>query len=366
MSIDFQSTTPLYLQIAADIRAKIASGDLEVGSRLHSQAELAEAYGVSLITVKKALAELVNEGIVFSRVGKGSFVASRSGLHPSARHKTIGLVLRDLRSPFFSLIVHSVEEHASSLGYNLLLSNSSEKIEKEESQIRHFMEIGVQGLIVASMTHDYVASPLLREVHASGYPYIVVSYVKDPDVYFVGTDHEEGGYIATRHLLQSGYRTLGYINGEAGNLVGELRKEGFLKAHREQGLPPSERFMFSLRLRGEWNDYQSGYEVGEALSTLSERPDAIFAYNDLAALGCQRALLDAGLAVPDDVAIVGFDDIERGQYAPVPLSTIHQDTQQIGKLAVENLEKRIKGEQVRVKTILKPRLIVRYSCGCRR
>jgi DNA-binding LacI/PurR family transcriptional regulator len=215
------------------------------------------------------------------------------------------------------------------------------------------------------MTHKYTASRVLREIHAEGYPYIVVSYVKDPDIYFVGTDHEAGGYLAARHLIENGYRSIGYINGEAGNDVGELRKQGFLRALHENGLVLSDRFHFRLRKRGEWHDYNSGYEIGKEVAAMVDGPRAVFAYNDLAALGFQQALIDRGIDVPGRVAIIGFDGIERGEYAPVPLTTVQQLSGDIGLLAVANLLKRIDGQQVEPRMILSPRLVVRESCGAK-
>jgi LacI family transcriptional regulator len=365
MGVDLSKPEALYKQLADGIRADIAAGKIKAGERIGSHHELAREYNVSLITVKRALSELIRDGVLFSRIGKGTYVNKPRTNSTLAQLKTIGLVLRDLKSPFFSMIVHSVEEQASKHGYNILVANSSEQLEKEESQIRHFCNVGVNGLIIASMTHKYTASRVLREIHAEGYPYIVVSYVKDPDIYFVGTDHEAGGYLAARHLIENGYRSIGYINGEAGNDVGELRKQGFLRALHENGLVLSDRFHFRLRKRGEWHDYNSGYEIGKEVAAMVDGPRAVFAYNDLAALGFQQALIDRGIDVPGRVAIIGFDGIERGEYAPVPLTTVQQLSGDIGLLAVANLLKRIDGQQVEPRMILSPRLVVRESCGAK-
>ncbi len=363
MLIDVKKPVPLYRQIADSIRSEVISGKLNGGAQLGSHLELARKYEVSLITIKRALNDLIKEGILYSRAGKGTFVHDVLEKRTSLGTKTIGLVLRDLKSPFFSLIVHNIEEYASQKGFNLLLSNSSQQIEKEENLIRHFYDIGVSGLIIASMSHEYTASHFLRELVERDYPCVVVSYIKDPDIYFVGTDHEIGGYMATRHLLNMGHKQIGYVDGEAGNVVGELRKKGYLRALREKEASVPEQFIFHLRKGGEENDFASGYEVGNAFASRSNRPDAMFIYNDLAALGFEQAIIDSHLRIPEDVAIVGFDGIERGQYAKVPLTTIQQPFDRIGALAVENLIKRIEGLPVEIKTVLEPRLVIRESCG---
>jgi DNA-binding LacI/PurR family transcriptional regulator len=273
------------------------------------------------------------------------------------------LVLRDLKSPFFSLIVHSVEEKVSERGYNLLLSNSKDRLDKEESQIHHFRQIGVSGLIIASMRRIYRATTTIRKLHHENFPYVFVSYMEDEDIFYVGTDHEYGAHLATEHLIKLGHKKIGYISGEEGNLLSELRKKGYVRALQEYGKPFDESLVLRSLSKGEWNDYQSGYEIGQRFLTLTQKPDAMFAYKDLAALGFQQAILDQGLKVPDDVAIVGFDDIELGQYAPVPLTTVHQPTAEIGAIAVETLIKRIEGKEAKVRTILKPKLVLRESCG---
>jgi DNA-binding LacI/PurR family transcriptional regulator len=365
MDIDHKNPSPLYRQIADNIRKEIVSGKLAVGTQIDPQKKLVEKYGVSLITVKRALGDLIGEGVLYSRVGKGTYVL-RAPSKKNLLSKSIGLVLKNLKSPFFSMIVHSVEQFASEKGFDVLLSNTSQNLEKEESQIRHFYDKGVSGMVIASMSHVYTANATLRFIHESNYPYIMVSYIDDPDLYYVGTNHVDGAYQAASHLASLGFKRIGYINGELGNIVGELRLKGFKKALDEFKLPFKESDHFRLRLRGEIHDFSSGYEIGERFSTMKDRPEAMFVYNDLSALGFMQAVLERGLKVPNDVAIVGFDDIDRSSIAPVPLTTIRQSAQQIGAAAVENLAKRMNGEEVEVKTILKPQLIVRDSCGAKR
>jgi DNA-binding LacI/PurR family transcriptional regulator len=332
MAIDFKKPTPLYIQIADDIKAKIFKGKHRVGEALGSQNELAKTYDVSLITIKKALANLAQEGLLFSRVGKGTYVAAKRSMTNKAMpsQNLIGFVLRDLQSPFFSLIALHAEEAAYKQGYNVLLSNSSGRAEKEEAQIRRFRHLGARALIIASMTHIYHAAPVMRALLREQFPFVMVSYMADDDVPFIGTDHEQGGYLATQHLLQLGYKHIGYVDGEEGNLVGELRKRGYGRALAEYGYRIDKRSVFRLHL---------------------------------AALGFQQAILDQGLKVPDDVAVVGFDNILRGSYAPVPLTTIHQPTAEIGNMAVSTLIQKIAGQEVPARIILQPKLIVRESCG---
>lgn len=366
MVIDQTDSTPLYLQLADILRKEIATGVLPVGQRLGSIRELAAHYNVSVITVKAALRRLGEEGLVVSRPRHGTFVTTAVRDHrPAAMKNVIGVVLTDLSSPFFSLIVRGVEQYAKTHGYSILLATASAELDDENAQILYFHRMGVAGLIVGSLTHTYVAPAALTQLAGTGFPYFMISYVNEPGVYVVVGDSENGGYLAARHLLGNGFSRLGNIDGEPGNIPGELRRGGYLRAIAQAGLTEDPAFHFRLREGGEKHDFASGYEIGTRIAAMQERPDALFAYNDLAALGAMQGLLDRGVRIPDDIAIVGFDDIERSRYAPVPLTTVRQPTQAIGAKAMELLIRRIEGEEVDVRTVLGTELIVRASSGPR-
>lgn len=359
MTIDLNNPAPLYKQIVESMKEKIASGKMKEGDLIGSQQELAKQYGVSLITARKAMAVLINEGYLVGRVGRGMYVARQSRAVDFTKYKTIGLVLSDLRNPFFSLLIPSIENSASEHGYNLLLSNSSGRLEKEERQIRRFLEMGVGGLIIASMTHQYQATSILRKLTKERLPFVMVSYIDDPDINYVGTNHEQGGYLATEHLINLGRRRIGYISAEKGNLIAQLRHNGYERALAEHDMPlQSDHVLFM-----NWNNFDAGYEIAQHALALKPRPDAFFVYSDVAALGFQKAVLEAGISIPDDMALVGFDNIERAAYAPVPLTTIHQPTFEIGHLAISNLARLIEGQTGIIRSILEPKLIIRNSCG---
>lgn len=361
MGIDFNKPTALYEQIEEDIRKKISSGHLKIGQKISSQNELSAQYNVSLITVKKALSNLIKEGILFSRIGKGTYVARKNRPLNLSKHKTIGLVLRDLKHPFFSLIVHAVEEEAYERGYNVLISNSSGKIEKEESQITHYENIGVDGLIIASLNLTYRPTKKIESLHRKKFPYIVVSYMQDKSIYYVGTDHEKGAFMAVEHLIKMGHKKIGYVNAEEGNLLGELRKKGYKKALNKYGLHADKRFSF--RLETGKDRFQSGYELGLKFKHLKYKPEALFFYTDIVALGFQQGAIETGLKIPEDIAMIGFDDIDRAKYASSPLTTIKQKINKIGETAVTSVIDRIEGKEAQVRVIVEPELIVRESCG---
>jgi DNA-binding LacI/PurR family transcriptional regulator len=364
LSIDPGESTPLYQQVAADIRRKIASGAMPVGHQLQPHRELAISYGVSVVTINKALSGLVTEGLLTSRVGRGTFVADRPGAaDASKRGDMIGFVLRDVSSPFFSVVAHAAQQAADAAGYGLVFSSSSNQLDREEEQILRFCNLGVKGLLIVSMSRTYRISESIKQLHDAGFPYVMVSYTHGEEIPFVGLDLERAGYLATQHLISLGRRRIGYISDRHGSLCGELRGQGYRRALGQFGVPFDPAFLFEYPYEGEWNDYRSGYAIGEQVVTLKQKPDAMFAFNDLGALGFQDALLDHGVRVPDDVALVGLDDIEMAARARVPLTTVSQHAERIGALAVEALIARLKGERPPVRQLLQPELIVRQSCG---
>jgi len=364
MGIDFQKPEPLYLQIINDIKRNISSGELKVGQQLASHGELVKTYDVSLITVKRALSELVNEKVLFSRMGKGTFVAEQENIINTSHLATIGLVLKDLKNPFFSLVANSIGEEASRNAINLLLSNTTGSSDREDIQIKFFRRIGVNGLIIASTNYIHRATQKIRKLHNEGFPYVMVSYVEDDDIYYVGVDHEYGSFLAIKHLINLGHKRIAYICGQKGNVLSDLRQKGFLRALEQYDIPFTEDLLIKpISQPRKWNHYRVGYDIGSYYPEMENKPGAFFIYNDLCALGFQQSILDQGYKVPDDVAMIGFDNIERDIHAKVPLTTVNQPTKEIGKLAFNIVENRINGIPTEIRTILKPNLIVRDSCG---
>jgi DNA-binding LacI/PurR family transcriptional regulator len=372
MTINPGDATPLYHQIAADIREKIASGALPVGARLEPNRDLVNRYDVSVVTVNKALTLLVSEGLIYTRVGRGTFVARKpvaKPLDPAGEDGEVGLlgfVLRDLGSPYFSLIAYAAQERADALGCGLVFASSSRGLDNEEQQIRRLRRLGVSGLIIGSMRRHYGTDEPVRELLSAGVPFVMVSFTDGEGVPFIGTDLERTGYLATRHLLAAGRARIGYVSDRRGSSPGELRKRGYRRALAEFRRPVHPEFEFEYPLPGEGQDYWSGYAIGERVAALADRPDAMFVFNDLGAIGFEDALLDCGVRIPEEIAVVGVDDIEESARARVPLTTVRQPTARIGALAVESLVARLRGESTPVRQLFDPELVVRESCGSSR
>jgi len=270
-------------------------------------------------------------------------------------------VLRDLSSPFFSLVAHGAQQRADALGVGLLFASSSNRLDREEEQIKRLRLLGVHGFIIVSMSRTFRLNEAIQALHDADFPYTMVSWTAGDDVPFVGLDLAEAGRKAAQHLLSLGCRKFGYLIDSVGSLNGELRMSKYRSTIEEAGLEIDPAFVFQHAFPGEWNDYKSGYAAGEAIARLKDRPDAMYCFNDLGALGLEDALLDAGLRVPGDVAIVGIDDIELAARARVPLTTIRQPVGVIGARSVDNILARLRGERPTVRQLLEPELIIRAS-----
>jgi LacI family transcriptional regulator len=375
MRIDHATATPLYQQIATEIRRQIVDGELVVGQRLPPHRQLAKQLSVSLITINKALSGLVSEGVLISRVGYGTTVAVRPAamavnapeLEPAARAgagPTLGFVLRDLNSPYFSMVATACEKHAHSRGHGLLVLSSGNVAEREDVQLRRLLAAGVQGIVVVSMSRTtYRLSDSLLALQQQGFPFAMVSFTVGEHVPFIGSDLDIAGALAVEHLLAMGRRRFGFLTDRFGSLSGAARSAAFRRVAAERGCPIDDAFVFEYPYEGEWNDFRSGRALGQHIATLSSRPDAMYVFNDLGALGLIEGLTSSGMRVPDDVAVVGFDGIAMGAQAPIPLTTVRQPVELIGAHAVDAVLAQIGGAQWSYPDLLTPELVIRASSG---
>jgi DNA-binding LacI/PurR family transcriptional regulator len=191
--------------------------------------------------------------------------------------------------------------------------------------------------------------------------------VADEDIWYVGTDHEGGAYMGTKHLIDLGYQKIGYINSHTKNALGEVRHDGFKRALEEHNVTYNPEFNLRPTFPNTMSGFDSGYKLGEDFDQMKDKPEAYFSYNDLTALGFLKRIQELGYRVPEDVAVVGFDDIDQADYANVPLTTIHQPVEKIGAAAIDTLISRIEGKSTdKHRIIFPPTLVVRESCGARR
>lgn len=271
--------------------------------------------------------------------------------------QTLGVILPDSANPFFAEVSRAIEAAAFKHQYNLILCNTEENTQKELRYVDVLCNRQVDGIIFVAVGEQ---TDSLLHVIQKNIPVVVIDRdLPGIEVDAVLTDNFQGGYLATQHLIQLGHRKIGCIFGPSSVNPSSKRGEGFLKALTNYGIPPDDELM----LRGDFHPH-SGMEASRLMLSLANPPTAIFACNDLMAMGALRAITEAGLRTPDDISLVGFDDIELASYTNPPLTTITQPIQKAGEIAVEFLLERIREPGLPFRRVMLPiSLTIRKSSG---
>jgi LacI family transcriptional regulator len=268
------------------------------------------------------------------------------------RTETVCILLHDLGGPFYSEIIRGVQEIATSKGYNTIASGSLGG--RNGSAVRLMSERRVDGVIVLAPDID---DETIVNSAGSDLPVVVLDRELAADyVYSVRVDNEDGGYQATRHLLEQGYRRIVFVSGPSDSLDSELRYRGYEKAMDEFSAPKSKRFDYN----GEFTE-EGGYVVGKVMSAQSILPEAVFAANDEMAIGLMKAFAENSIRVPEDVAVVGFDNIRISEYVQPPLTTVRQPMYEMGCVAAQLLFQALGGNFDLQPVTLSTELVVRQS-----
>lgn len=323
--------------------------------------EVAESAGVSYATVS----HVINNTRLVSPETRERVLAAMSKLNyrPNAlarslrqgKTNTIGLVLPDSANPFFAEISRSIEDEAFKQGYSVFLCNTELDTQRELFYVDVLSKKQVDGIIfVAAGDQADSLDFLLRQ----NMPVVMVDRdVPNVEVDAVLTDNQLGGYLATRHLIELGHRRIACIAGPSSITPSAERVIGYRRALEEANLPYEE----NLVVCGDYHS-QSGMEITHAILQMNPRPTAIFALNDLMALGALRAVAEVDCSVPEDLAVVGYDDLELAHFTNPPLTTIAQPKKEIGAQAVNLLVDRMsQRSRPPIRLVLAPELIVRRS-----
>ncbi len=271
------------------------------------------------------------------------------------RTQTIGLVVPDI-NPFFAELARIIEDEGFAAGYTTILGNADGSPERERRYVETLLSKQVDGLILGSTRDDPTTLEVL--LGRPGTPLVLV----DRDLPAVGADivladHVGGGYALTRHLLDLGHRRIACITGPEELTSSRSRAEGYLRALAEEGIEPP-----SAWLRPGAFAFEGGRQAMAQLLDEDPTPTAVFATNDLMAVGAMRELDDRGLAVPGDVSVGGFDDSLPAALISPALTTVRQPLPEMGRAAVELLRRRMEGVEAEARRVVLPtELVVRAS-----
>ena len=323
--------------------------------------DVAREAGVSISTVSNAL----NDVDVLSPNTKAQIlaVAKRLNYFPNPHgqglrvkeSKAIGLFVSELTGSYYGILADTMHWACQNHGYELYIYITN----RNETILNNILGQRVDGAVIL---YEGIEDATLERLRESGRPVVFLDRpVEEPHLASVVFDSLRDGEMATEYLISLGHRDLMFVSGLKDNFDSIHRQEGFLQAIKRHGI--------TLRpentLHGLFEQEESYREVTRYLQAGHALPDAIFAANDLSAIGCFKALRDAGLRVPEDVSLIGCDDIELCDLLDPPMTTIHTNFQLQGELAIEKLMRMIHAEETGSIHKIEGRLIVRKSCRVR-
>ena len=332
--------------------------------------DIAADLGLSMVTISKVLHGHPDIGEetrqrVLKRVKELRYqpnVAARSLV--TGRSYLVGLVVPDLLHPFFAEVAKSLARTLRTRGYSLIIASSEEDPEIEEQEVEHMVARRLDGLVVAAAT---TSRALFDRLDKEQLAYVLIDRsFSGLSANFVGMDDIAAGSLATQHLIDRGCARIAHIRGRDDS-TGTQRLEGYRRAMNAAGMAVLEKYVI-LRETVDTESRLQGYEAMQRLLAVKPRPDGVFCYNDPMAIGAMDAVLNAGLRIPDDIAIIGCGNLHYDDSLRVPLSSIDQQSRLIGeragKLVLGMIQAKIRTKPKSV--VLEPQLVERASTARRK
>jgi len=372
-----KNKSPLYKQIYDQYKEMILSEEINCGTRLPSENVISQQFGVSRITVTRALKELELENLIYRVKGSGSYVIDRKNdITKSDGPDFISLILPN-KGDFSSEILRGIEDTARKQGYFVTFHNSSESPDLEKELVVDVMAKGSAGFIVYSI-EPKANMDLYSRLMISHFPFVLIDRkIQGLDTPLVWTNNRKATYKLACHLIEQGHTRIIFL----GDAIYEVSSEterylGYCQAHIDNGIPLLHKHLYGTKedTRKIPSDYMPNYEFPvKAINYLfdklekidaDERPTAIMAVNDYLASLLIKTALKRGISIPGDYSITGFDNLPHAQYLPVPLTTAAQPATDIGRLAAEELFNIIhnRNEKPNIITV-EAEIIVRESTG---
>ena len=350
-------------ELVASLRRAIAQGTYANGQTIPSERDLSTSQGVSRTTVRRAIQLLVDEGVLYRVPGSGTYVGRSSTLttEPATDPAAIGLSLPTLANPYFGERAGAIERESTRSGFQILLGQAALAGGNPEPHLERYAENpAIRGVIMVSSGEETSAASFDQLARARKPFLFVVRHAETVGADSVATDQVGGARELVRYLIGLGHRRIAFVGDTRAHHARHF--QGYLEGLREAGLPEDRALQVSAR--GESLDLIG--EQGTQTLLASGTPfTAIFAQIDQIAIGVLRALRAAGMRVPEDVSVVGFDNIPSAEHLHPPLTTVDHTVQEIGRLAVLFLRDRMSGRYTGParRVIIQPRLVLRESCG---
>lgn len=265
---------------------------------------------------------------------------------------TIALILKDLSGPFYSELIKGVQEVTIRNGYDLIACSSVGGA--QSTAVKFLKEKRVDGAIILA---NNISDDIILDSAREGFPIVVLDRKIDhPFVYQVEVDNIHGGYLATEHLIEKGHREIAFVSGPMDSHDNTMRFEGYQDALRHYGIP----YQSKWKVYGDFTR-EGGYRATKMLIAQRDLPQAFFYANDEMAIGGLQAFKENKMSVPNDISIIGYDDIQLSEYVSPPLTTIRQPKYEVGALAVHVVFQALSKEKVEQSYKLSTELISRNS-----
>ncbi len=360
------ATLPKYRQVYDDLLSAIRAGIYQPGDRLPSEAELGRRYNTSRITVAKAVNDLQTQGLVTRRAGSGTHVMAPIG----SKGHVFGLLIPDLgRTEIFEPICHGMMQSSLAKAHSLLWGHSMGEEAEQEQEAEHlcrkYIAQKVSGVFFAPLEFtrdkDVVNRRIISALDRSGIQIVLLDrcyapYAMRSKYDLVGIDNRHAGFLITQHLLQHDVKRVAFFAKPFSASTVTARIAGYREALLTHGIQPQQ----NLVCFGDPDDETFIRKV-----FLKEaRPDAIVCANDFIAARLMATLANRGVRVPEEIRIVGIDDVKYASLLPVPLTTQHQNCADIGAIAMLTMLERVENPTLPTRDVLLPtHTVIRKSCG---
>lgn len=366
MSLNRNSNVPLYLQLKNLIISKIKSGELKPGSVMQTENDICKTYKISRYPVRQAMGELVAEGYLTRKRGKGTFVTDKAPTFQSRdKSKVVGLILPNLGPGFNANILTGFEKQCRKRGYLLISSSCDLSSEEETACIEKMIEAQVSGFFIFP-SNDSKLPEYMDEITEKGiYVGLLDRNIGMKDMDYVGSDNQGGTYSAVRYVASQGFQNVAFVSDM--NDISSVRErlEGYLKAVEDFGLKSVNHFDVEQDCS---NFYQSRHRffierMREHLIELKESlPVGIIASNDFIAMQCMNVIREEGWIIGQDVALVGFDNIVESEFSEPPLTTVAQNGMLLGQNAANIMLDKIEQKATHIyKSIIPTQLVIRKT-----
>lgn len=349
-----RNRTPKYLAAKEKLARSIKDGSIT--SKLPGERVLAEQYGVSYMTMRKTIESLVEEGYLLKKSTKGTFVNTCEV--PKKKTANIAFFLAEnikdgISSPYYSLIFKALEKRLQRTDYHLMYISDEKDLNIKVCEEKY------DGLIISYFPwlEDYVAK--LSQV----IPVVLIDNPADEvPAKYIGMNNYDGIYSAVKYLNNLKHTEIAYISGTLNNKIGQDRLNGYKSAIKDFDLKNTKQFL----IQGDYS-HDSGYQAALQLISYKTPPTAIVCSNDVMAFGAIKAIREYGLNVPEDISVIGFDNIELCSQIYPSLTTIAAPIKDISNKAIESLMFCLQGEDLDLEDIEVPtRLVIRKSCSTRK